>query len=51
MFKRRRPDPEKNTYSAVKCTPLGQWVQHVANSKKKFHPRRENRIYISTLKH
>ena len=48
MFKRRRPDPEKNTYSAVKCTPLEQygshWVQNVANSKN-FHPR-ENRIYL-----
>jgi hypothetical protein len=25
MNERRRPNPEKNTYSAVKCTRLEQW--------------------------
>jgi len=36
MFKRRRPDPEKNTYSAVKCTPLEQW-QSLGSKCGKFH--------------
>jgi hypothetical protein len=29
MFERRRPDPEKNTYSTVKCTPLEQQNMYV----------------------